>query len=78
MRDRKSDTSHRRAAEIKLGRKLKPGEVVDHLDENKSANKPANLDVKGRGEHTRAHNKTRPLSKLRRALRAFSEGRKDY
>ena len=78
MRDRKSDTAHRRAAEIKLGRKLKPGEVVDHLDENKANQSSANLDVKQRNVHTSGHNKARPLSKLRRALRAFSEGRKEY
>ena len=78
MRDRKSDIAHRRAAEIKLGRKLQPGEVVDHLDENKANQSPTNLDVKSRNAHTVGHNKARPLSRLRRALRAFKEGRKDY
>ncbi len=78
MRDRKSDSKHRVAAETKLGRKLKPGEVVDHLDENKDNNAPANLDVKGRGEHTTAHNQARGLSKLRASLRMAHRGQKLY
>ena len=78
MRDRKSDTAHRRVAEAKLGRKLLPSEVVDHLDENKAANEPANLAVKSRGAHTTQHNRARGLSKLRAALRAYREGRKVY
>lgn len=78
MRDRKSDTAHRRAAEVKIGRKLKPGEVVDHLNEDKADQSNANLDVKSRSSHTIGHNKTRGVSKLRRALRAFKEGKKVY
>lgn len=78
MRDRKSDTAHRIAAERKIGRKLQPPEVVDHLDENKENNAPNNLDVKGRGPHTSAHNKTRPLSKLRASLRMVKSGEKLY
>ncbi len=78
MRDRKSDTAHRRAAEVKIGRKLRPTEVVDHLNETKTDNTSANLSVKSRGAHTAQHNQSRGLSKLRRALRAFKEGRKSY
>lgn len=78
MRDRKSDTAHRRVAEAKLGRKLKPGEVVDHVNETKTDNSPANLAVKTRGAHTAQHNKARGLSKLRAALRAYRERRKVY
>ena len=78
MRDRQSDTAHRNAAEIKLGRKLLDTEVVDHLDENKANNAPANLDVKPRGAHTAQHNRSRGLSKLRASLRAVTDGRKLY
>lgn len=77
MRDRKSD-AHRKIAEQKVGRKLGPNEVVDHLDEDKDNNAPLNLDVKGRGKHTAAHNRTRPLSKLRASLRMVNRGQKLY
>lgn len=36
---------HRIIAEQTLGRKLKPGEVVHHLDEDKTNNSPENLVV---------------------------------
>ncbi len=78
MRDRKSDTAHRNAAELKLGRKLLDTEVVDHLDEDKENNAPINLDVKGRSQHTSAHNQARPLSKLRASLRMANRGEKLY
>ncbi len=78
MRDRKSDTAHRRAAEVKIGRKLKPSEVVDHLNEDKTDNSPANLDPKQRGAHTAQHNRSRGLSKLRASLRMHREGKKIY
>lgn len=78
MRDRKSDTAHRNAAETKLGRKLLPSEVVDHIDEDKANNAPANLAAKPRGAHTAQHNRGRGLSKLRAALRMHAEGKKIY
>lgn len=78
MRDRKNDTAHRDAAEAKLGRKLQPGEVVDHLDEDKTNNAPSNLDAKPRGVHTTQHNRARGLSKLRASLRMHKEGKKIY
>lgn len=79
MRDRPSDTAHRRAAALKLGRALLPGELVHHLDEDKANQAPTNLDVSvGRGAHTAAHNRGRGLSKVRAALRSFKEGRKVY
>ena len=78
MRDRASDTAHRQALEAKLGRKLAPNEVADHLDEDKSNNAPANLDAKTRSAHTTHHNQNRPLSKLRAALRMGKEGKKLY
>jgi hypothetical protein len=65
MRDRKSD-SHRKAAEAKLGRKVKPGHDIDHLDENKDNNSPSNLAEKPHGAHSSATN-----SKSRKSLRAL-------
>lgn len=43
-------------AEQKLGRSLKEGEVVHHIDENRSNNNPDNLLVfKTKADHTRFH-----------------------
>ena len=78
MRDRPNDRLHRRIAEAKIGRKLKPTEVVDHLNEDKTDQSPANLAVKRRGPHTAQHNQTRGLSKLRSSLRMVHEKRKAY
>ena len=77
MRDRKND-AHRRAAAVKLGRPLQPGELVHHVNESKEDQSHANLDVTSRSAHTTHHNRTRPLSKLRAALRQFTDGRKSY
>jgi hypothetical protein len=47
---------HRAAAEQKLGRKLRPGEVVHHKDRDKTNNHPDNLWVfKNQAAHDRAH-----------------------
>ena len=47
---------HIKAAEQKLGRKLKAGEVVHHIDENKKNNDPSNLMVfSSTAEHTSYH-----------------------
>lgn len=77
MRDRPND-NHRRVLEAKLGRKLKPTEVGHHQDEDKSNNVPHNLEAQDRGEHTRMHNKNRPTSKLRAALRMVKDRKKSY
>lgn len=73
MRDR-PNSNYRKIAESRLGRKLKPNEVVDHLNEDKADESPANLAVKTRGAHTAQHNRARGLSKLRHALRT-TQGR---
>lgn len=75
MRDRKSDSAHRRTLEAKLGRKLKPTEVAHHADEDKANNAPANLTAVPRGAHSAQHAKGRGLSKLRGALRAVRDFR---
>jgi len=47
---------HRWAAEKKLGRELKLGEVVHHKNRNKQDNSPGNLYVfKSQSEHWEAH-----------------------
>lgn len=46
---------HRIMAEQILGRKLKKGEVVHHIDENKLNNSFDNLIVLSRSDHTKLH-----------------------
>ena len=69
MRDRPSASNHREVLEAKLGRKLKPNEVADHANEDKTDNTPANLSAQDRAKHTTRHNANRHLSELRHALR---------
>ena len=78
MRDRSSDTAHRRAAEAMLRRKLAPDEVVHHANEDKADNSPINLNVKRRSVHSAGHNRTRSLSKLRASLRMVREKKRLY
>lgn len=48
--------THRKVAERILGRKLRPGEVVHHLDGNKRNNAPENLVVfSSQSEHAKWH-----------------------
>lgn len=47
---------HRRVAERMLGRALKPGEVVHHIDRDKHNNDPRNLMVfRNQAEHRKWH-----------------------
>ena len=52
---RKSVYEHQLVAEKKLGRYLKPGEVIHHIDLNKSNNSPDNLVVLSNSEHMKLH-----------------------
>lgn len=46
---------HRRIMELKLGRFLTQDEVVHHIDKDPSNNKPSNLVIMTRAEHSRLH-----------------------
>lgn len=47
---------HRHMAEVKLGRPLRPVEVVHHIDRNKQNNNPSNLHVfSSQQAHWNAH-----------------------
>jgi predicted DNA-binding protein len=46
---------HRAVAEEKMGRKLLPGEVVHHIDGDKTNNSPENLQVMSNSDHVKLH-----------------------
>lgn len=53
--------AHRVVAERKLGRKLKPGEVVHHIDGNKLNYHPDNLMIfRSQAEHLQWHKENDP------------------
>jgi hypothetical protein len=78
-RDRKSD-SHRKVAEAKLGRKIRPGHDVDHLNENKDDNSPANLVEVPHGAHSKLTQSPgrKSLRQLQKALAMVRKGEKSY
>lgn len=47
--------------EAKIGRKLQPGEIAHHINEDRSDDSPDNLEVKLRGIHQMEHNIDRML-----------------
>jgi hypothetical protein len=53
QKDHKYEYAHRLAMEKKLGRKLRPGEQVHHLNGRPSDNRPGNLEVVTMAEHNR-------------------------
>jgi len=50
---------HRTVAEKKIGGKIGRGRVVHHKDGNKQNNRPSNLRVMSRSEHSSLHAKKR-------------------
>ena len=64
---------HILVAEKKLGRRLKPKEVVHHIDENRANNHSDNLDVMPLSEHSRIHNAGKKASsQTRKKMRESS------
>lgn len=49
---------HRLVAEEKLGRRLKPDEIVHHIDRNKQNNDPENIEVHRSTAHHLFHHRT--------------------
>lgn len=79
MRDRRSDT-HRRVATKTLGRPVRPGHDVDHLNENKDDNSPANLREMPHGAHSRATQSPgrKSLRRLQKSLGMIRRKEKMY
>ena len=58
---------HRIMAEKKLGRKLKPGEVVHHIDGDKQNYNPENLEIlASQKEHAKIHQKNGKFKSMKR------------
>lgn len=55
--------THRLVAEQKIGRKLKPGEIVHHIDGDIHNNSPENLEVMTQREHIELHRKQGDLAR---------------
>ena len=60
---------HRLIAEQKIGRKLLPGEVVHHINNQTTDNRPENLEVMSIGSHMSHHNKGKKTPGIERNFR---------
>ncbi len=58
---------YRKVAEAKLGRKLKAGEVIHHINGRRTDNRPENLSVMSASEHASLH--------MKYAMKRFSDGK---
>lgn len=62
---------HRIVAEEKIGRRLRPEEVVHHIDGDQTNDHPDNLEVYAdQAEHARYHGKTKPRELIERMFTA--------
>lgn len=53
---------HRIVAELKLGRQLRPGEIVHHIDGDKQNNSPSNLQIlPSQADHARLHGRKKVM-----------------
>ena len=69
MRDRPND-QHRQTAQRSLRRPIRPGFDIDHRNENKLDNSPANLEEVSHAEHSQRTQSSgrRSLRRLQRSL----------
>lgn len=66
----RSMPEHRLIAERKIGRLLKDNEVVNHLNGDKKDNRPENLEVLSRNQHSAAHlNAVKKISVLQEEIK---------
>lgn len=79
MRDRRTD-EHHAILESKLGRKLRPDEVADHVNMDKTDNRKANLRPETRSEHSKRHGtrESRTTGRIVKALTMSRRGEKLY
>jgi len=61
-KDSDGEWTHRRVASESLGRPLKDGEVVHHIDLDKLNNEPSNLIVLSNSEHLALHRQLESVS----------------
>lgn len=64
--------------EKKLGRSLKPNEIVHHINHKKTDNHPANLQVMTRSQHQRFHWKENRIEWLKNLSKARNKNRRNY
>lgn len=66
--DNRYEAVHRLVAEKKIGRKLREGEIIHHINENKLDNRPSNLEIVDRATHQRIHLPRKGTGKIKTTL----------